>query len=150
VLTSTNSCGLSDEVGATHHYLGRKATFANINTAGNCLSSDGTSAVSFGDLPTGVLATTCVWFSSGVAKESDVQFNKADYTWTTNPGAASCSKQWSVKTVMTHERGHTFGLGHVGEGTHGNLTMSPTLNGPCQDSEVTLGQGDVLGLRAMY
>ncbi len=43
-----------------------------------------------------------------------VQLNKADHDWTTNPGAASCSEQFSVKAVMTHERGHTFGLGHVG------------------------------------
>ncbi|WP_338089092.1 matrixin family metalloprotease [Nannocystis pusilla] len=59
-------------------------------------------------------------------------------------------EQFSVKAVMTHERGHTFGLGHVGESSHGDLTMSPTINGPCQDSESTLGEGDVAGLRALY
>lgn len=147
---SHNSCGLADEVGASHEYLGRKSKAANINSSGDCLTSDGVNVVSFGDLPTGTLATACVWFSGGVAKEGDVQLNKADHDWTTSPGSVSCSKQFSVKAVMTHERGHTFGLGHVGESSHGDLTMSPTINGPCQDSESTLGEGDVAGLRALY
>lgn len=150
ITSSTNSCGLTDEVGASHEYLGRKSRSANINTSGNCTTSDGVNMVSFGDLPSGVLATACVWFSDGVAKEGDIQFNKADFAWTTSPGAAGCKNRWSLRAVMTHERGHTFGLDHVGEGTHGDLTMSPSLNGPCQDSESTLGEGDVKGLRALY
>lgn len=150
ITASHNSCDLADEVGASHEYLGRKSKGANISTGGNCLSSDGYNVVSFGDLPQGVLATACVWFSNGVAKEGDIQLNKQDFSWTTSPGADSCKNRWSLRGVMTHERGHTFGLGHVGEGTHGNLTMSPNLNGPCQDSESTLGDGDVQGLRAMY
>jgi predicted Zn-dependent protease len=55
-----------------------------------------------------------------------------------------------VKAVMTHERGHTFGINHVSETSHKNMTMSPNINGPCQDSESTLGLGDVEGLRALY
>ena len=51
---------------------------------------------------------------------------------------------------MTHERGHTFGLNHVAESGHGNLTMSTIINGTCQASERTLGRGDVIGLDRKY
>lgn len=44
----------------------------------------------------------------------------------------------------------TDGLAHVDESTHGNLTMSPLINGPCQSQEITLGQGDVQGMLALY
>jgi predicted Zn-dependent protease len=47
---------------------------------------------------------------------------------------------------MTHERGHTFGLGHADSTT---LTMSPNSN-YCDNSGATLGLGDVRGLRQKY
>ncbi|MGH9199513.1 MAG: hypothetical protein ACRD1T_27755, partial [Acidimicrobiia bacterium] len=52
--------------------------------------------------------------------------------------------------LMTHERGHSFGLGHVGEHEHGALTMSKDFNGACQRSERTLGRGDKDGLKELY
>jgi hypothetical protein len=47
---------------------------------------------------------------------------------------------------MTHERGHTFGLGDVSESSHANPTMSSASNGSCQISERTLGKGNAKGL----
>jgi hypothetical protein len=67
-----------------------------------------------------------------------------------NPTAASCRNRYDLEAVMTHERGHTFGLNHVSESGHGNLTMSTQINGPCQLTERTLGWGDVLGLDNKY
>jgi hypothetical protein len=62
---------------------------------------------------------------------------------------SGCSNRFSVESTATHEFGHVFGLAHVAESTHGNLTMSPSM-GPCSAAPETLGKGDVLGLRALY
>jgi hypothetical protein len=42
-----------------------------------------------------------------------------------------------------------FGLAHVSQATHPELTMS-TQAFPCQNEKVTLGLGDVRGLRTIY
>lgn len=146
ITTGRNSCGLTDAISATQEYMGRTATATNISTAGGCESRDGKNVTGFGDLPRGTLAVTCTWYSSGSAVESDARVNKADYTWTTNAGSASCSNRFGLEAVMTHERGHTFGLGHVSSNT---LTMRPSF-GPCDSSGASLGLGDVRGLRQKY
>lgn len=83
------------------------------------------------------------------AVESDMRLNKEDYRWVVSLGPG-CTSGFSVETVTTHERGHTFGLGHVNESRHPNLTMSTAINGPCQGSETTLGRGDIQGLQQLY
>jgi len=51
---------------------------------------------------------------------------------------------------MTHERGHTFGLGDLSESNHGALTMSGEIEGPCKMGVRTLGKGDIKGLENKY
>jgi hypothetical protein len=149
IVRSMNSCDLADQVGATTAYQGRLRRGLQITPDGACKSSgDGRSVTAFGQLPVGTLGIACIWYREGVAMESDVRLNKAR-SWAVK-ATESCIDQWSIEAVTTHERGHTFGLGHVDEATHGNLTMSPRINGPCQKSEATLGRGDVLGLRGLY
>ena len=55
-----------------------------------------------------------------------------------------------ASTAVERERGHNFGLGHVSESDHGNLTMSDRSNGPCQSSERSLGRGDAKSLNNKY
>jgi hypothetical protein len=140
-----NDCGLTDTIGASHSYEGRTERGADITTSGGCSARDGVNVTGFGDLPQGVLGVTCTWSTgAGEAVESDARLNKADYTWTTHTG--TCSGRFGLEAVMTHERGHTFGLGHVNSNT---LTMRPSI-GACDGSAASLGLGDVRGLKAKY
>ena len=149
VTGTENTCHLGDRVPATLGYEGRTGLSANVTADGRCVGNDGVNVASFGDLPS-FLAVTCTFFSHGEVLSSDLQINKGDHRWTTRPGSRSCKRMWDLEAVVTHERGHTFGLGHVAEDSHRNLTMSPIINGTCQSSERTLGRGDVLGLDSKY
>lgn len=147
-----NGCKMGDRVPAGLNYNGDSGAQA-IGPYG-CVGGDGTNVVSFGDLESGILARTCTYFDveDGFDRVtgSDIQVNKADFRWTTRPRARSCKGRYDLEAVVTHERGHTFGLNHVLEKSHRYMTMSTLSNGPCQMTERTLGRGDVLGLDRKY
>jgi hypothetical protein len=151
---ATNLCGHPDNVSATSNYLGTTSVDTGISNLNACLGADSDSVTGFGNLD-GALGTACTYSmpdgSGGdFAFEGDVKLNKFDgVTWYIS-GVTSCSGDWSVEAVATHERGHTFGLAHVSEDTHGNLTMSTDNNGTCQNQESNLGKGDWLGLEFWY
>lgn len=149
ITRSDNNCGLVDNVGAQHSYEGRTTQGVQVTSSAGCTGGNGHNTVAFGDLPSGVLGVACSWFSNGQMLEADVRLNKADFKWVAEIGT-SCSNRWSVEAVMTHEMGHVFGLGHVSEANHGNLTMSTAINAPCSNAEASLGLGDVRGLREKY
>jgi hypothetical protein len=46
--------------------------------------------------------------------------------------------------------GQFFDLSHVAESGHGNLVMSPNINGRCQANERGLGKGDLLAMLELY
>jgi hypothetical protein len=148
VATTRNTCRLGDRVPVGFAYAGKTSRHASFDS-GACRTSDGVSVVSFGSLQR-ALAVTCTYWSSGFVNSSDVKIDKSGTRWTTNPNSRNCRNAFDLEGVMTHERGHTFGLGHVAENYHRNLTMSPIINGTCQSSERTLGRGDVLGLEDIY
>jgi hypothetical protein len=159
ITTERSPCTNADEVSAEQLYLGDIAPGTDIASRGSLCEAhaerDHLNVVDFGELPADVLGMSCTWSTLRldsapvVALESDIRLNKHDNGWFTTllPG---CNDEYSIEGVMTHEFGHTFGLGHVAEDRHANQTMSTHINGPCQRSEVTLGLGDALGLRAMY
>jgi len=143
-----NDCGLADKVDATQRYLGWAPAAPDITPVASCGAADGKNVIGFGTLPADYLAITCRWLRDGKIVEADVMINKAVFHWVVAiPGA--CRTEWSVEDVATHEFGHVFGLDHVSEALHPDLTMSPTIL-PCQMGEATLGLGDIRGLEKLY
>lgn len=153
ITNASNPCDMGDNVGASAQYDGDADANAAINADGACLNANGGSQVSFGDISDSlVLAVACEWLDVSRTPhditQADVKIDNRSNWYA--PGLESCDEDWSIEAVVTHERGHSFGLGHVSEGEHPHLTMSKTINGRCQDSESSLGKGDVLGLRELY
>lgn len=122
--------------------------------SGNCTSPDNASVWDAGTVTPGVVARTCWWATESLPgapnplKEADVQFNTTTYNFTDTGGSPSCSNQYDIRSVGTHEAGHVFGLGHVGAG-HSNLTMY-TNSFVCRTIARSLGRGDMLGLASIY
>ena len=150
-----SGCYRGDRVPERLSYEGKTASHAQLDASGRCNGNDGKTVVSFGKLPNGTLAVTCIITvvnlkSYNPVKASDTKLNKKHYNWTTHPNSRSCRARYDLEGVMTHERGHTFDLGHVSEFSHGKLSLSERINGPCQRSERSLGRGDVLGLDRKY
>jgi hypothetical protein len=154
ITNARNKCGLGDPVTASLSYAGDTTAHAQMNENGRCSGPDRETVVSFGRLPDGTLAVTCTVMiviadAYDPVVASDVLINDVHHRWTTNPGARSCRSNFDLESVMTHERGHTFGLGHVRETSHAKLTMSERIRS-CQSAERTLGRGDWLGLEKKY
>jgi hypothetical protein len=148
ITRADNDCGMGDKVGATQDYLGSTNDGANIGSNSTCKSSNGESAVGFGNLLASDLAFSCWWTRNGAIIEGDIRLNKTEFSWVVQIGD-TCVIKFSVEAVVTHEAGHIFGLSHVSEASHGDLTMSTVLMA-CQSSEKTLGLGDLKGLEALY
>ncbi|MDQ4128071.1 MAG: hypothetical protein M3151_09030, partial [Actinomycetota bacterium] len=148
-----DTCGVPDRVPAVLKYAGATNRSVNMGMDGICEANDHKSVVGFGDLPASYTGKACVWawIQDGPDRinSSDVRLNKDDYDWTARVTRA-CRGRQDIESTMTHERGHTFGLGDVSESSHAHLTMSSQSNGPCQTSERTLGKGDAVGLNRKY
>jgi hypothetical protein len=141
VVNEHNDCGRATTIDATATYLGKTTR------APNCSRPDGRNVIGFGRLPSGVLAVTCFWVSGGRIVEADMIINSRE-SWALS--LTGCHNQIMLEATVTHEAGHVFGLDHVGEKRHGRLTMSPYIDGVCENQEATLGLGDMLGLEALY
>ncbi|MEO6349906.1 MAG: hypothetical protein ABIP53_04570 [Candidatus Limnocylindrales bacterium] len=142
-----NDCGRADKVSARNVYEGHTTRFANVSKGGWCTQGDNRNVVSFVRLPIGVLAVTCTETSHGRITEADIRISSR-YNWAL--AKSSCSHQELLEPTLTHEVGHVYGLGHVGERKHPLLTMSVASDGACNNAASTLALGDMLGLESLY
>jgi hypothetical protein len=141
ITSERNDCGRAPRISISANFLGN--TGRNVN----CNSRDGHNVIGFGWLPRGILAVTCYWTRNGKMVEADMKINKRE-AWALS--LSGCRNQVMLEATITHEAGHVFGLAHVSERKHGRLTMSPYIDGLCENNEATLGLGDMLGLEALY
>lgn len=144
-----NDCGRADNIHAYAQYQGDN------DTQTPCTDQpDGTNSIAWGKMPADLgpdtIAYTCPFFAGpedNTGYEADIVINK-DIAWSLS--AQTCFFQELLEPTLTHEAGHVFGLDHVTEKQHPDLTMSTTSNGWCDDSASTLGLGDMLGLEQLY
>ncbi len=121
-------------------------TTTNVAVGGSPYVANGINQITFETFalaPTAVAVTST--FSRGeIAFESDARYNPI-WAWTT-----SGSGGFDFQNVATHEVGHTFGLGHPST-TNANacLTMYAYVS-PGATNARTLGDGDILGIKAIY
>lgn len=155
-----NDCGRADSISAVAARSGATLQNTNITADGICHNNDGRNVVKFGEGitegPDRFLAVTCWWWDyhdgPNELANADVKFNN-NFRWFGQTKPDNCLKlevdRFGVESVMTHEAGHVFGMAHVGEEEHPNLTMSRQTP-PCDRTQETLGKGDMLGLEVRY
>ncbi len=80
---------------------------------------------------------------------ADIRFNTTDKNFTYHPASSSCSYDWDVQGVMTHEMGHWLGFAHVETYDSRYQTMHDELLS-CRNLYRTLGKGDVYVARQVY
>ena len=150
IATAFNDCGLPDNVDIEAIYKGhtREAPCGEEGTYG--LNVIGFVARIPDSLSANTIAYTCPYEDNVTSEyvEADIAINQ-DVEWAVSVEDCEGFEELLEATV-THEVGHVFGLGHVNERRHGDLTMSTRSNGPCTEDEITLGLGDVLALEELY
>lgn len=145
-----DDCGLAGQPRTGQSFTGTTTKAPGITADAQCQSGpDQVNVTGWKSLTAnGVLAVTCTYSSSGShdVADSDAAIN-SKVRWVTS--AASCNGAYDLQGVMTHERGHTYGLGHAGGAGAEGLTMYPSVRA-CDFSKRTLGRGDLLGLFHIY
>lgn len=158
-----NDCGHSGGSNAEGQYQGPTSRYANIREDATPSDSwpDGSSVVSHGHLLDagleGRIASMRNWYISGQTDESDILIDSDRWAdgqkrvlAALSPDCNDVSKpQFDLQSLMTHEWGHAYGLADLHGDTARWLTMYQGLE-PCKTYIRTLGEGDILGILAMY
>ncbi len=92
------------------------------------------------DMDSSVIGYTPVLFSGRTLIESDMQLNGVDYTWIAGAGRGNNVNTYSI---IAHEGGHFYGLGHS---SVRSAIMAPSYSGGIG----TIGSDDQQGICALY
>jgi hypothetical protein len=97
------------------------------------------------DYDPNALAVTITTYdtSSGRIEDADIVVN-AEFPWT---ALDDCDGAYDLQSVLTHEVGHLFGLGH--DSVDPEATMYPSA-GVCETKKRDLGPSDIDGLSYLY
>lgn len=97
------------------------------------------------DYDPSALAVTITTYdtTSGSIQDADIVVN-GTFTWTATD---DCEGQYDLQSVLTHEVGHLFGLGHDTEDSE--ATMYPSA-GVCETKKRDLDDSDLAGLEFLY
>ncbi|MGI5169993.1 matrixin family metalloprotease [Spirillospora sp. CA-253888] len=141
-----NDCGMSRSFRVGQRYAGASRRVPAV-TASSCGTQDGHSVVGWKRMSSSVLAVTCAWTSGSKVVSTDIAVNTR-YRWFTSK-PRGCSNRYDLESVLSHEWGHAFGLGHVSLSSHGTQTMATAVRS-CTTSKRTLGLGDYRGMQRIY
>lgn len=106
---------------------------------------DGVNQVGFVDLMPGVIAVTSVFHLGPAALDADVVHNTR-YGW----ALGSAPLSLDLANVATHELGHVLGLHHPADAYENRCLTMHAYTAFGETSKRSLGDGDVLGVRALY
>lgn len=150
ITSGRDACGIAGKPRTGQSFTGTTTKAPGLTSDARCQSGpDQVNVTGWKALTAnGVLAVTCTYsFGNGDVADSDVAIN-SKFKWAT--ASSGCSNAYDLQGVMTHERGHTFGLGHpAATSANQGLTMYPSVRA-CDFSIRTLGKGDLLGLFHIY
>jgi hypothetical protein len=149
----TDACSVADSMTRTATVYSNNYSHSNINGANNACasSSDGFNVLDFGNLTGSVVGLTCsryVWVLGWQTHESDVRLDNSSRSWVTSTSGCTGSK-FDVRSVLTHELGHFWGLADQYASSTSQLTMYG-YSSTCSTTQRTLGKGDALGINALY
>lgn len=150
IRAGNNSCGFPTN--AYSISLNRKGSTSGpaMNTDGSC-NYDSYDEIDFGVLDD-ALGQACVkWttvpFADDRISEADIRLDKDFRYFRILP--SNCTSAYEVSGLLVHEFGHSFGMGHVSEDTHGQLTMS-TNSTRCSYADHSFGLGDYNNMNDHY